>query len=214
MVKGKNRNLRIKIFGVGPLETNCILIADNETKEACIVDPGDEPEIIISELADEDWKADKIIITHGHYDHIGALPEIAKKTGAEIFINEKDEPLLRDSKENFSAFLGLDYSFDGSVTNISEASKLFIGNISLSVIEIPGHTQGSIGLVGDGFVIVGDTLFEGGIGRTDLPGGSSEQLLNSIRSRIFCLPDDTIVYPGHGPETTVGEERHGNPFLT
>ncbi|MCD6117592.1 MBL fold metallo-hydrolase [bacterium] len=213
MEKEKKSNLKIKSFAVGPLETNCILVADSSTKEACVVDPGDESEIILQELADEGWNAVKIVITHGHYDHIGALHKIVMETGAEVFINKKDEILIRDSVRNFSAFLGLDYKYDGKVSNISQGSKIKIGSLTLDVIEIPGHTPGSIGLAGNGFVIVGDTLFEGGIGRTDIPGGSSGQLLDSIQKQILSLPDDTVVYPGHGPKTTVGEERNGNPFI-
>jgi len=213
MEKENKNYLVVKYFAVGQLETNCIFIIDPESLKTCIVDPGADSDIILSELKSEGLTPDKIIITHGHYDHIGALEDLVKETGVPVFIHKNDEPLLRDSTKNFSAFLGKEISYKGHLNFVEQGSRLYVGAFPLEIVEIPGHTQGSIGLKADGFLVAGDTLFAGGVGRTDLPGASETQLIKSIKEKILSLPDETVVYPGHGPETTVREEKNDNPFL-
>jgi len=206
-------DLEIKYFAVGPLETNCIIIADTLTAKACVVDPGDEPHIISAELASENWQMESIVLTHGHYDHIGAVDELFKEMNPAVYIHAKDEPMLRDSMKNLSSFLGFEYTVSAPVSNLEQGQILQIGQTEVTVIEIPGHSPGSIGLAGEGFAVVGDTLFASSIGRTDFPFGSHEQLIQSISEKILTLQPHTYIYPGHGPSTTVIEEKHGNPFL-
>ena len=178
-----------------------------------IVDPGFEGERIANKLKDKNLTLDKILITHGHYDHIGGVNTLREMTNAEVFINEKDAICLIDSRYNFSEFIEKNYTCEPAERNLLDGDILETGNIILTVIPTPGHSKGSISFAGNGFIIVGDTLFQGSIGRTDLPGGSQEVLLESIQKKILSLPDNTIVYPGHGPSTTVGRERQENPFF-
>lgn len=208
-----DNNIHIETVVVGPLETNCYLLSDPESNKTIIVDPGFEGERIGEKLKSNNLILDKILITHGHYDHIGGVNFLREMTGAQVFINENDALCLVDSGKNFSGLMEIDYTCDPAEGNLLDGDVIETGNIVLTVLSTPGHSKGSVSFYGAGFIIVGDTLFQGSIGRTDLPGCSHQVLLESIQHKILCLPDDTIVYPGHGPSTTVGRERQENPFL-
>ena len=205
--------INIETIIVGPLETNCYLLSHPSSKKAIIIDPGFEGERIAETLKKKNLTLDKILITHGHYDHIGGVKILREMTGAQVYINENDAICLVDSRYNFSELIDDNYTCDPAEGNLAEGNVIEADSIILTVLSTPGHSKGSVSFSGDGFIIVGDTLFHRSIGRTDLPGGSQEVLLESIQKKILSLPDNTIVYPGHGPSTTVGQERQENPFI-
>lgn len=205
-----------EIIPVGPLQCNCSIIGDPTTHEAIIIDPGSDADRILEILAGHKLKAKLIVITHGHIDHVGGAMKLQKRTGACVLMNQSDEDLLR-MLDVQAAWLGL--QSPGTVkidSHIQDGSCIKIGNIEALVIHTPGHTEGSICLLfsAEKTLVAGDTLFAGGIGRTDLPGGSHEKILSSLHHCILPLPDDIVVIPGHGPLTTIGKERQHNPFLT
>jgi len=206
--------MKYKEIVVGALETNCYLVYCEETKECAVVDPGAEPERIFPEIAEDALKPIAIINTHGHIDHTGANRDIKDHYGAPIYIHAGDNAMLGTIQQlELSLFLGAKDSPPADHF-MNDGDEITIGNSSLRVLHTPGHSPGSVSLLGDGFLLSGDTLFMEGVGRTDLPGGSQKQLEQSIRGKIMTLPDDTVVLPGHGPRTTVGQERVDNPFLT
>jgi glyoxylase-like metal-dependent hydrolase (beta-lactamase superfamily II) len=205
----------IETFPVGPLACNCIILGDQEAGEAIVIDPGDEASRIHQRLTELGLKLTQIIVTHGHIDHIGGAVQLKKLTGAPILLNENDLPLLKTMGQQ-ALWLGQampeiappdQYLADGLTVGLERYPAL--------VIHTPGHTQGSVCLYFAPLklLVAGDTLFEGSIGRTDLPGGNFDQIIESIHSRLLPLPDETRVLTGHGPETTIGAERHSNPFL-
>jgi len=204
----------LKKLVLGPLQANCYILADEKTAQAIIIDPGAEAQRILDFLKKNKLKAAFVINTHGHIDHIGADEELA----APIYIHKKDLPLLKDTQMNFSKFLGFDFRLNTKdVKMLEDNAQVGIDNIILQVRHIPGHTPGGIALLLKGhrpeIIFSGDSLFWHSIGRTDLPYSSEEDLLKAIKEKILTLSDETIIYPGHGPETTVGEERRKNPFL-
>lgn len=198
---------------VGELMVNCYIVGCQETREVFVVDPGGEGERILDIIKKLDLRIKAVINTHGHGDHINANADLVEATGAPLMIGEKDAEMLTDSWRNLSAPFGLSFTSPPADKTLKEGDTLNIGNRTLTVIETPGHSEGSITLVGDGFALVGDLLFAGSIGRTDLPGGDLDLLLRMVREKIFPLGDECEVYPGHGPTTTVQEERAHNPFL-
>ncbi|MBZ5533140.1 MAG: MBL fold metallo-hydrolase [Acidobacteriia bacterium] len=204
-----------KVFPVGPLQCNCSVIGDEQTREAMVIDPGDQIDDILDILRQENLTLKQIVITHAHIDHVGGAMKLKAATGAPILMNQNDQALLK-MLDVQASWVGM--RPPGAVKvdeTVGEGSVLKIGNISGSVIHTPGHTEGSICLYlpQEKTLIAGDTLFAGSIGRTDLPGGSFEKIMKSIHGQVLALPDDTIVVPGHGPMTTIGEERESNPFL-
>lgn len=206
--------MKYKEIIVGALETNCYLVYCEETKECAVVDPGAEPERIFPEVAEDALKPIAIINTHGHIDHTGANRDIKDHYGAPLYIHAGDNAMLGKIQQlELSLFLGAKDSPPADHF-MNDGDEIKIGNSSLRVLHTPGHSPGSVSLLGDGFLLSGDTLFMEGLGRTDLPGGSQKQLEKSIREKIMTLPVDTVVLPGHGPRTTVGQERVNNPFLT
>jgi hydroxyacylglutathione hydrolase len=206
--------IKLQIVPVGALEANCYILWDSTTREGIIVDPGSEASKIVALVKKNNLLIKYIINTHGHYDHIGANQELRSKLGAEILIHEADGPLLENPMKNLSflkpAIRNVQLTPDRL---LKEGDIITVGAISLEVIHTPGHTQGSICLLGDNFIITGDTLFEGSIGRTDLPGGSYDDIQASLKDKLQTLSDDLVVYPGHGPATTIGQEKLNNPFL-
>jgi glyoxylase-like metal-dependent hydrolase (beta-lactamase superfamily II) len=204
-----------KIFPVGPLQCNCSIIGDEQTHEAMVIDPGDQIEEILQILRDEKLTLKQIVVTHAHIDHIGGAMKLKAATGAPILLNQNDHALLK-MLDVQAAWVGM--RPPGAV-QVDEAATpgqvLKTGNISANVIHTPGHTEGSICVYfpAEKTLIAGDTLFARSIGRTDLPGGSMEKILRSLHTQVLALPDDTTVVPGHGPLTTIGEERETNPFL-
>jgi hydroxyacylglutathione hydrolase len=203
----------IEILELGPFLVNCYIVADPVSKEGLIIDPSWDPELIISHVNRMSLNIKKIVITHGHADHIGALDEIRKTFRAPVLIGEKDAAMLTNPVSNLSGLAGEDIITTEPDGLLKEGHKITVGGYSFDVLETPGHSPGSISLHGHGAVFTGDALFLGSIGRTDFPGCSLEILIGSIRSKLLTLPDDTIVYPGHGPDTTIGQERQFNPFL-
>jgi hydroxyacylglutathione hydrolase len=205
----------LETFPVGPLQCNCTILGDEEAGEAIVIDPGDEIGRIHRRLTGLRLKVKQILITHAHIDHVGSALKLKRLTGAPILLNENDLPLLK-MMEMQAGWLGMDTP-ETAPPDESLADGLVVGleRYPAQVLHTPGHTQGSVCLhfAPLKMVIAGDTLFAGSIGRTDLPGGNSRQILESIQSRLLGLPEETRVLPGHGPTTTIGEERNSNPFL-
>lgn len=198
---------------VGILQTNCYIFWDSLSREAIVIDPGAEPENILSVIIREKLNLKCIVNTHGHADHIGANQAIRSRTSARLYIHPADQEMLVDARKNMSLSFGLSIISPPADSMLLEGAVLSIGPWNLTVRETPGHSPGSICLIGEGRLFSGDTLFAGSIGRTDIPGGDSELLLESIRRRILPLPPETQVFPGHGPLTTLEKEKSQNPFL-
>jgi len=206
--------MKYELVIVGALETNCYLVYCEETRACAVIDPGADHEKIIASVADLELKPVVVLNTHGHVDHIGANSDIVRKYAVPLAMHPADTGMLQVSDYiELSLLLGARNSPPPDRL-IQEGDEIAVGRATLRVIHIPGHTPGSIGFVAGGVLFSGDTLFCGGVGRTDLPGGSWKDLERSIRERILTLPEETIVLPGHGPWTTVGQERNSNPFMT
>lgn len=202
----------IRSAEVGSFAANCYLLACDETREGVIIDPGAEAKTILEMVAREKIKVQYIINTHGHIDHVGANEEVRQALGVPLLIHEADGEMCNKPHVSLSAFIGkLRLAVPDRL--LTDGEKLSVGNLTLEVIATPGHTKGSSSLLVDGVLFTGDTLFAGSIGRTDFPGGSFEQIIRSIKERLLAFPDNTPVYPGHGPRTTIGEEKRYNPFL-
>jgi hydroxyacylglutathione hydrolase len=203
----------LEILTVGELETNCYILGYEKTKQCVVIDPGGDFEIIEDHLKKLKLKVKYIILTHGHVDHIGALAQLKKVTGAEILIHSKDSAMLYDPHQNLSIFSGDKITATKADKLLEEGDIIQCGGIKLEVLHTPGHTPGSISLLIDKMIFTGDALFCGSIGRTDFPGSSYQKLISSIKDKILSREDDLIIYPGHGPSSTIGEERRNNPFL-
>ncbi|MDS1030015.1 MBL fold metallo-hydrolase [Bacillota bacterium LX-D] len=203
-----------KSIKVGPIATNCYILGCQVTKEAAVIDPGFDSDVILQCIDEEDLHVKYIINTHGHADHVGANAEIKKVTGAEILIYEDDRSFLLDPSKNLSIYMGMEITGPPADKILQEGDIINIGKtINLEVLHTPGHTPGGISLKGDTFIMTGDTLFAGSIGRTDLPGGSYESLLEGIKNKLLPLKEDYIIYPGHGQSTTLQKERTSNQFI-
>jgi glyoxylase-like metal-dependent hydrolase (beta-lactamase superfamily II) len=197
----------------GQFQENCYLIADGITGEAAIVDPGEETAVFLAELERRSWRLTAIWLTHAHLDHVVGVAAMHRATGAPIHLHPADRPLY-DSLPQQGLWLGMHLDpAPAPHQALAAGQRLMVGSLGFTVRETPGHSPGSVSLVGPGVVLAGDALFAGSIGRTDLPGGDYQQLIESIRRELLSLPDDTIVHSGHGPATTIGEERRHNPFL-
>ena len=204
-----------EILPVGPLHCNCSVVGDESTHEAIVIDPGDEIDQILALIRKHHLQVKRIVITHAHIDHVGGAMKLRAATGAPILLNQNDYALLK-MLDVQAAWLGMPAPGKVDIDqSLGQADTVKAGSLSAQVLHTPGHTEGSICLYfpAEHKLIAGDTLFAGSIGRTDLPGGSYEKILHSIHDRVLALPDETIVVPGHGPLTTIGEERESNPFL-
>jgi glyoxylase-like metal-dependent hydrolase (beta-lactamase superfamily II) len=204
-----------EILPVGPLQCNCSVIGDESTREAIVIDPGDNIDQILGLIKKHNLQVKQIVITHAHIDHVGGAAKLRAATGAPILLNQNDYALLK-MLDVQAAWIGVPTPGKVEIdSSIGPSDIVKAGPIEAQVIHTPGHTEGSICLYFpvENKLIAGDTLFAGSIGRTDLPGGSYEKILRSLHDRVLALPDDTIVIPGHGPSTTIGEERESNPFL-
>jgi len=204
------------MFTVGKLFTNCYIVACRETKEAIIIDPGfesvSEAEKIFKFIEENTLKPKFVVNTHGHPDHICGNGIVKGKFQTPILIHEKDAFMLGRLGKVIAKFAGFDNSSPSADAFLKDGDIISFGKITLKVMHTPGHSPGSISLIGQKEVFTGDTLFAGSIGRTDIPRGSVSDIKESLR-KLTCLPDDFKVYPGHGPATTIGEEKHSNPFL-
>lgn len=203
----------IRAFVTGPLETNTYLVADRAVGEAMVIDPGGDPGEILAFLAAERLRCRHIVNTHGHFDHVSGNRALKSATGASLLIHEGDVPMLSVAMAQARHFLLHAENSPQADILLADQEELRIGTALLRVVHTPGHSPGGITLVAKGMAFCGDLVFHGSVGRTDLPGGSERVLLDSIRRHILTLPDDTVLYPGHGPETTVGLEKRQNPFF-
>ena len=203
----------IKTLAVGPIQANCFILGCEETLEAVVIDPGEEADRILNAVAESNLTVKYIINTHGHMDHVSANKKLNDATGAPIFIHALDAPML-DQVASSAAAWGLDAENSPAPDReLEDGDEVAFGNITLTVIHTPGHTRGGISLMAKDDVFVGDTLFAGSIGRTDFPGGSFETIKESIQQKLFKLGDDVTVHAGHGPTTTIGQEKRLNPFV-
>jgi glyoxylase-like metal-dependent hydrolase (beta-lactamase superfamily II) len=205
--------LIIKELVVGPIGANCIIVGCEKTKKAAVIDPGDESGKILKALTEEKLTVECIINTHGHFDHVGANKDLKNATNAPIIIHSQDAGMLSQLSATAMAFGLRAENSPAADRLVEDGDTIEVGDLSFKILHTPGHTPGGISIYTDGCVFAGDTLFYGSIGRTDLPGGNFETLIASIRNKIFTLPDNTKVYTGHGPATTVGNEKKFNPFL-
>jgi len=197
---------------VGPLATNCYIVGSESNKEGVIIDPADEAEAILRSVKDLSLDIKLILLTHGHWDHTGALKEVKQATGAKVAIHGDDAGLIHE--QSLANMMGFYYPDPPDPDwLLKDGDEVDVGDLHFNILHTPGHSPGCICILGDGVVFSGDTLFAGGIGRYDLPGSDYDALMNSISTKLMTLPDDTLVYPGHGAATTIGTERQGNPFL-
>jgi hydroxyacylglutathione hydrolase len=198
----------------GQFSENCYLVADPEAGEAIIIDPGEESARFLAELGRRRWSLRAIWLTHGHIDHIMGVRSVHEATGAPIYLHRLDRPLY-DSLPQYGGWVGLKLDCPPAPhAELTAGQHLNIGNLRFEVRFTPGHTPGSVSFLGYGLVFGGDVLFNGSIGRTDLPGGDTATLMATIQSEFLSLPDSTVVHSGHGLDTTIGVERLTNPFLT
>jgi len=198
---------------VGPLETNCYLVFCPDTRECLIIDPGAEPEKIIRAIKENNLQPIGIINTHAHVDHVGGNLEIKNKFTVPLYLHQADLSLLQQAHRGELSFFLQARPSPPPDESLEDGQEIVFGQSRLIVLHTPGHTPGSVSLFGDGLLFSGDTLFNGGVGRTDLPGGDWTALRKSIKEKILALPDETEVLPGHGPKTTVGREKADNPFI-
>jgi hydroxyacylglutathione hydrolase len=204
-----------EILPVGPLQCNCSIVGDEASREAMVIDPGDDIADVLALIEKHNLRVKHIVITHAHIDHVGGAMKLRAATGAPLLLNKNDYALLK-MLDLQAAWVGM--RAPGTVEidrSIGELDKVKAGSLVADVIATPGHTEGSVCLYfsAENKLIAGDTLFAGSIGRTDLPGGSFEKIITSLHEKLLPLPDETIVVPGHGQLTSIGEERENNPFL-
>jgi glyoxylase-like metal-dependent hydrolase (beta-lactamase superfamily II) len=197
---------------LGDFGSNCYLVGDEDTKEGMIIDPGDDGSSIMKQVKALGLSIMIIVLTHSHIDHVGGLADVKKATGAVIAIHENEAPFLL-KQPRLMEFMPPTPPSPPADRLLKDGDVIKVGKLKFKVLHTPGHTSGGICLLGDGVVFTGDTLFNFSIGRADFPGSDYDQEMQSIRSKLMTLPDETKVYPGHGPATTIGTERKGNPFI-
>jgi glyoxylase-like metal-dependent hydrolase (beta-lactamase superfamily II) len=206
--------VQIQRFSLGAFQTNCYVITDEATHTAVVLDPGYQPDIVLDAI--EGYSVTHILLTHAHLDHIGGLAQLKQHTRAPVYIHQEERDWLTDPMLNGS---GRWPQGGGYITGpaadrfVAEGDMIFFGGTEILVLHVPGHSPGSVAYILNDQVFAGDTLFYGSIGRTDLPGGDRETLLHSIRTKLYTLPDNTLVYPGHGQETSIEREKQLNPFV-
>jgi glyoxylase-like metal-dependent hydrolase (beta-lactamase superfamily II) len=204
-----------EVIPVGPLQCNCSIFGDETTHEAIVIDPGDQIDDILAILKKHSLKVTDIIITHAHLDHIGGAAKLKNATGAPVHMNANDQTIYDDA-DRYAAFLGMESPERTAIdVDARDGNVVKLSDTEFQIMHTPGHTQGSISvwIPAENKLIAGDTLFRDSIGRTDLPGGDTRQILRSIHDKLLPLPDEATVVAGHGPNTTIGRERERNPFL-
>ena len=206
--------MKTRVLSVGPLQENCYLLSDDDTNQAVLIDPGDEAERLLAALSGFELTA--IWLTHAHFDHVGALAAVHRRFHVPVYLHPNDLGLFEHAAESAAVFGFVLEQPRLTAEPLEPGQKLLLGRHTATCLFTPGHAPGHMAfyLPEQDMVFAGDALFQGSVGRTDLPGGDAEQLLASIRRELLSLPDSTRVLPGHGPETTVGAERRTNPFLT
>jgi glyoxylase-like metal-dependent hydrolase (beta-lactamase superfamily II) len=204
----------VRALTVGPFQENCYLLVDDAANAAALIDPGDESEVLIDAVRRSGATLEAIWVTHAHLDHVLGVARLKADTGAPVYLHPADRPLYDHVREQAIAFGMRAAPLPAPDRELGHGDVLRVGTLEFRVRHAPGHSPGSVVFEGHGVAFGGDVLFQGSIGRTDLPGGDFETLLKSIERELLTLPDSTIVYCGHGPETTVGRERRANPFLT
>lgn len=202
--------MKVQQLTVGSFATNCYLVTDESTREGFVIDPGGDGDRILSEIKKTGMKVKGILLTHGHYDHFAAVDRVAQETKAPVLIHRSDACWYSQIPSFFGPVAPPKTKISGF---LEPGQRLRTGELSLEVLATPGHTPGGVSFYGGGVLFCGDTLFWRSVGRCDLPGGNWDTLLSSIRTTLFSLPEDTAVYCGHGPETTIGEEKEQNPYL-
>lgn len=205
----------IETLVVGPFGANCYIVGSSATKQGLIIDPGDEEEVILKTVRQMGLSISLIVVTHVHIDHIGALSQVKNTTKAGFALHEAEKNYFSAGLNRMLTSFGLESSESPPQPDrlLKDGDLIEVGDLQFKVLHTPGHSPGGICLYGHGMVLTGDTLFNFGIGRTDFPGGNYKQIIKSINNKLLVLPDETIVYPGHGPSSTIGKERKGNPFL-
>lgn len=198
---------------MGALGANCYLLSCPETKKVAVIDPGADGKGIYRWILEKGYTVEFILLTHGHFDHIGGVNDLRELCQGKVGIHKGDAAMLTDGKRNFSALMGSAFETQPADFLIEDGQVLTVGQLSVTVLATPGHTPGGVCFLTPEGLISGDTLFEGTVGRTDFPGGSMEQLLDGIEKKLMVLPDETRVYPGHGSDTTIGREKRENPYL-
>lgn len=210
------RPLPFRVHGmeVGPLAVNAYVVEDPAARKAVVVDPGGDGEALLAEIGGLGLTVEKILLTHGHFDHVGAVGVLREKTGAPVYVHADDVERMLGARRQGMLF-GLSLQNPPKPDHlVGDGDTVPFGGREFLVAHTPGHTPGCVCYITDGMAFVGDLIFAGSIGRTDLPGGSYDTLIESVRNRIFTLPEETVLFPGHGPATTVGEEKRSNPFFT
>ena len=209
MAKMIYRTLEIMPFG-----TNCYLVASEQTRDGMVIDPAGDAPRILNNIRELNLKIGLVVITHTHADHIGAIRQVVENTGASFAVHSAEAEIMQHY--DFSRFTDMDPTFQKPPPPdrlLKDGDFLVVGDLKFQVLHTPGHSPGGICIAGYGVVFSGDALFNGSIGRTDGPSGDSDLLISSIRAKLLVLPDQTVVLPGHGPKTTIGQERRNNPFL-
>jgi len=212
-VKGEDE-MYLETLVVGDIDANCYIIAAESGGETMVIDPGGNAQMVLDTIAAADLDVKYIILTHAHWDHFAAAAELAEKTGAKIGIHKLDREALQNPRLSLAQMFGDELNIDpATLVELEDGQVIKIGDLEAEVIHTPGHSPGSITIRTGDRLFTGDLLFYRSIGRTDFPGGSHEGLLKSVRERIFTYPDHVKVYPGHGPSTSVGEEKRENPYF-
>lgn len=199
--------MKIKIIPAGIYDANCYILVDEVTNEATVIDPGGDAQMLINEIKTLQAKVKMILLTHGHADHTGAVSELKNEFGCSVYINEKDSDLINNNVPIYGS------KNENGDKFICEGDVLKFGDYGIKCVETPGHTPGGMCFVIDNLVFTGDTLFNRSIGRTDFQGGDFDTIIDSIKNKLLTLSDDTVVYPGHGPKSSIGFERNNNPYL-
>jgi len=205
--------LKVVRIPAGIYAANCYLVYSEKDNEGIVIDPGGDVDDIIAKIEELGLKIKYIILTHGHGDHIAGVGEIKEYTNAPVLIHKDDEHLLRDGDNNLSSMMAMGRVELSADMIVEDGDEIFFGDLKAKIIHTPGHTPGGISIKIEDSIFTGDTLFAGSIGRTDFPGGSFEKIIDSIKNKIIIYPDDTKIYPGHGPSSTIKAEKATNPFL-